>query len=471
MKKLLPLLISAAIGTLSTHAWADNLNEIYTLAKKNDPTVLNAAATKDSTVEAINSTRASLLPQINLNGDVGRGVGNTVTLQQAGSGTTTGNTWDASIKLTQTLYDRSSWIDLTSAEKNARKADATYAAAQQDLMIRTATAYFDVLKAKDNLAFVQAEKASVGRQLEQTKQRFDVGLSAITDVQNAQADYDSVLADEVTAQNNLVNSYEGLREITGQEPSHLAVLDTKRFSASKPSMTITQLLDEAKNKNLDLLAARISQDIARDKISKQSAGHLPTLSLESGYTQSGKSNSSDPTRDNHLDNATIGLKLSVPIYSGGETTSLTKQAQFDYVAASQSLESTYRTMVKNVRAYYNNINASIGSINAYKQAVVSAKSSLEATEAGFEVGTRTIVDVLNATRSLYQANENLSDARYTYILNVLQLREAVGNLSEADIRDINSGLESASKTAAQKAAADKHSKKPQHHTLAKASAK
>lgn len=463
MKKLLPLLISAAIGTLSTHAWADNLNEIYSLAKKNDPTVLNAAATRDSTVEAVNETRADLLPTIDLT--------NTLATTQDDASGGDFNNWSAKLDLQQKLYDRSSWIALTTSEKSARQAEATYAAAQQDLMIRTATAYFDVLKAKDNLAFVQAEKASVGRQLEQTKQRFDVGLSAITDVQNAQADYDSVLADEVTAQNNLVNSYEGLREITGQEPSHLAVLDTERFSASKPSLTITQLLDEAKNKNLDLLAARISQDIARDNISKASSGHLPTLNLETSYTKGEQFDSNSPATDSTTGQLYAGLTLKVPVYSGGKTTSQTKQAEFDYVAASQSLESTYRTMVKNVRAYYNNINASIGSINAYKQAVVSAKSSLEATEAGFEVGTRTIVDVLNATRSLYQANENLSDARYTYILNVLQLREAVGNLSEADIRDINAGLESASKAAAQKAAADKHSKKPQHHTLAKASAK
>ncbi len=445
MKKLLPLLISAAIGTVSTSSWAENLTEIYNQAKKNDPTLLSSAATRDSTVEAVNSTRGSLLPQINLTGQA----------QVNRSGTSNyvdNNSWTSTLGITQTLYDRASWIELTTAQKNARKADATYAAAQQDLIIRTATAYFDVLKAKDNLAFVQAEKASVGRQLEQTKQRFDVGLSAITDVQNAQADYDSVLASEITAKNDLLNSYEGLREITGQEPTHLAVLDTERFSASKLPESLDQLLAQAKKKNLSLLAARITQDIARDNISEESAGHLPTLSAIGGYTTSGVSDADVYTSNSHSGNAYAGLKLTVPIYSGGSVNSLTKQAEYDYIASSQDLESTYRSVVANVRAYYNNVNASIGSISAYKQAVVSAKSSLEATEAGFEVGTRTIVDVLNATQSLYEANENLSDARYTYIINVLQLKEYVGVLSEQDVLDINAGLESATKAAQQKAA-------------------
>nr|WP_284676544.1 outer membrane channel protein TolC [Vibrio sinus] len=458
MKKLLPLLISAAIGTVSTSSWAENLTEIYNQAKNNDPTLLSSAATRDSTVEAVNSTRATLLPQINLTGQVDRVTGSQVSTVQADSGSLAGNTWTSTLGFTQTLYNRSSWIDLTTAEKNARKADATYAAAQQDLMMRTATAYFDVLKAKDNLAFVQAEKASVGRQLEQTKQRFDVGLSAITDVQNAQADYDTVLANEITAKNDLVNSYEGLREITGQEPSHLSVLDTQRFSANKLPESLDQLLAEAKKKNLSLLAARISQDIARDDIKNAEAGHLPTLSLEGGYTNAGQSDGSRTTTDYHKDQANIGLKLSVPIYSGGSVTSLTKQAEYNYIAASQDLESTYRSVVANVRLYYNNVNASIGSIQAYKQSVISAKSSLEATEAGFEVGTRTIVDVLSATQSLYQANENLADARYSYILNVLQLKESVGILSEQDILDVNAGLESATKAAQQKLAAEKAEK-------------
>ena len=308
-----------------------------------------------------------------------------------------------------------------------------------------ATAYFDVLRAQDNLEFVQAEKAAVGRQLEQTKQRFEVGLSAITDVHDAQAQYDSVLADEVLAENELINSYEGLREITGVEHSNLYVLDIERFSASKSETPVDTLLKEAEQKNLTLLSSRITKDIAKDNISLQSSGHLPSLTLDGGYTLAEQKNSDVSSQDFDSDNFNIGLNLSVPIYSGGATSSLTKQAEFDFVAASQNLEASYRSVVKDVRAFNNNINASIGALRAYEQTVVSAKSALEATEAGFDVGTRTIVDVLDSTRNLYDANKNLSDARYNYILSVLQLREAVGTLNEQDILDINAGLKVASK--------------------------
>lgn len=308
------------------------------------------------------------------------------------------------------------------------------------MILRVSQAYFEVLRAQDNLVFVRAEKAAVGRQLEQTKQRFEVGLSAITDVHDAQAQYDAVLADEVLAENDLINSYESLREITGQEHKNLNVLDTNRFSATRTNSPAETLIDEAKTKNLSLLSARISQDIARDNISLASSGHLPTLSLDGGYNYGDTSNSA---RDNTTDNFNIGVNLAVPLYTGGNVTSQTKQAEFAYVAASEDLEAQYRSVVKDVRAQNNNINASIGALKAYEQSVVSARSALEATEAGFDVGTRTIVDVLDATRRLYDANKNLSDARYNYILSVLQLRQAVGTLSEQDILDVDAGLKPA----------------------------
>ncbi|MFM2590871.1 outer membrane channel protein TolC [Vibrio sp. TBV020] len=436
MKKLLPLFISAALGGLSTNAFADTLADIYNQAKENDPTLLSAAAQRDAAFEAVTSSRASLLPTIGLTAgyDINRGDRNSVSNDSDG--------WNAGINFTQELYDRSSWITLDTSEKTARQSDASFAATQQALILRVSTAYFDVLRAQDNLEFVQAEKAAVGRQLEQTKQRFEVGLSAITDVHDAQAQYDAVLADEVLAQNSLVNSYEGLREITGQEHSNLDVLDTDRFSASKTSTAIDALVEEAQQKNLSLLAARIKQDIAKDDISNASSGHLPTLNLKGGYNLT---DTSADSGDVETDNFNVGIQLDVPLYTGGATTSLTKQAEFNYVAASQDLEATYRSVVKDVRAFNNNISASIGALRAYEQTVVSAQSALEATEAGFDVGTRTIVDVLDSTRRLYDANKSLSNARYDYILSVLQLRQAVGTLSEQDILDINAGLKTASK--------------------------
>ncbi|EML0424799.1 efflux RND transporter outer membrane protein VpoC [Vibrio parahaemolyticus] len=441
MKKLLPLFISAALGSISSSAWADSLAEIYDLAKQNDPQLLSVAAQRDRAFEAITSSRSALLPQINLTAGYNLTRGDTKYDSNLISDVSNdSNALTAGVNFSQELYNRASWITLDTAEKSARQADATYAAAQQGLILRVSQAYFEVLRAQDNLVFVRAEKAAVGRQLEQTKQRFEVGLSAITDVHDAQAQYDAVLADEVLAENDLINSYESLREITGQEHKNLNVLDTNRFSATRTNSPAETLIDEAKTKNLSLLSARISQDIARDNISLASSGHLPTLSLDGGYNYGDTSNSA---RDNTTDNFNIGVNLAVPLYTGGNVTSQTKQAEFAYVAASEDLEAQYRSVVKDVRAQNNNINASIGALKAYEQSVVSARSALEATEAGFDVGTRTIVDVLDATRRLYDANKNLSDARYNYILSVLQLRQAVGTLSEQDILDVDAGLKPA----------------------------
>ncbi|ASI97424.1 outer membrane channel protein TolC [Vibrio rotiferianus] len=439
MKKLLPLFISAALGSMSTSALADSLAEIYDLAKQNDPQLLSVAAQRDAAFEAINSSRSALLPQINLTAGYNLTRGDTD--PDAGSSISNDkNVLSAGVGFSQELYNRASWITLDTAEKTARKSDASYAATQQGLILRVSQAYFEVLRAQDNLVFVRAEKAAVGRQLEQTKQRFEVGLSAITDVHDAQAQYDAVLADEVLAENSLINSYESLREITGQEHKNLNILDTARFSASPSNATAEALLDQAKTENLSLLSARISQDIARDNISLASSGHLPTLSLDGGYNYSDQAES---INDNTTDGFNIGVNLAVPLYTGGNITSKTKQAEFAYVAASEDLEKEYRSVVKDVRAQNNNINASIGALKAYEQSVVSAKSALEATEAGFDVGTRTIVDVLDSTRRLYDANKNLSNARYDYILSVLQLRQAVGTLSEQDVLDVDAGLKPA----------------------------
>ncbi|MGJ7095269.1 outer membrane channel protein TolC [Vibrio hannami] len=433
MKKLLPVLISATLGSASSLALAEDLAEIYNLAKENDPTLLRSAATRDAAFEAITSSRSTLLPQINLT------AGYDISRSDLNSASAENNTLSAGVNFSQELYQRSSWITLDQAEKSARQSDAAYAAEQQNLILRVATAYFEVLRAQDSLEFVRAEKAAVARQLEQTKQRFEVGLSAITDVHDAQAQYDTVLASEVVSENSLINSYESLREITGQAHTNLDILDTDRFSANRLTESPEALLEQAQTKNLTLLTARIAQDIARDNISLASSGHLPSLTLDGGYNYSDVSQT--PTNTDYDGGVfNIGLNLAVPLYTGGNITSQVKQAEFNYVAASEDLEASYRGIVTTVRSSYNNVNASIGTIKAYEQSVVSAKSALEATEAGFDVGTRTIVDVLDSTRSLYDANRNLSDARYNYVISILNLKQAVGTLSEQDILDISAGL-------------------------------
>lgn len=431
--KITPLILLAIASSVK----ADTLTEIYDLAKQNDPQLLKASAQRDSAFEAINSTRSALLPQIDLTAGYA--------YQDSDRHTTDGSTTDLSLGLSQSIYDRSSWIALTISEKSAREADARYASTQQQVIYNVAEAYFNVLRAEDDLRFIQAEKQAVAKQLMQTEQRFDVGIAPITDVQDARAQYDSVLAQEIQAKNNVENEYEELRAITGQQANNLAVLDTARFSTSLPSKNADQLVAQATNENLDLLANRIQKDVAKEQISLAQSGHLPTISLTSDYSYTKNYNEpNDPVTGAQMDDDenlfNLGISIDLPVYSGGRITSEAKQAEYQFVSASQDLESTFREVQKDVRAINNNIRSSIGSIQAYKQSVISAESALTATQEGFNVGTRTIVDVLESTQNVYQANKNLSDARYQYILSQVQLKQAIGTLSEQDIVDINAGL-------------------------------
>lgn len=435
MKKILPLLIGVSLSSFSVNA--EDLLQIYQQAKESDAQILQAAAQKDAAFSSKDISRATLLPQINLTAGYNLSRNSKANIKTGVSDT---NTLSAGVGLSQELYSRSSWVNLDISEMNARKADAQYALAQQGLIVRVSNAYFNVLRAMDNLDFVRAEKKAVARQLEQTKQRYEVGLSAITDVHDARAQYDSVLAQEILAENNLTNSYENIREITGKSYTKFSTLNTKTFSPTRPDQKIEELVKQAEEQNLSLLASRIDRDISKLNIKLANSGHMPSLRLSAGYDIIDQTNKTDSQRSIDYNLLTGGINLVLPIYAGGRVSSQVDQAEYGFVASSQALEGTFRATSRDVRAFYNNINASFGTLRAFGQTVISAKSALEATEAGFEVGTRTIVDVLNATRRLYDANRNLSNARYDYILSVLQLRLAVGTLSEQEIVDINKGL-------------------------------
>lgn len=338
----------------------------------------------------------------------------------------------------------SKWRALTLQEKSAGIQDVTYQTDQQTLILNTATAYFNVLNAIDVLSYTQAQKDAVYRQLDQTTQRFNVGLVAITDVQNARSQYDTVLANEVTARNNLDNAVEQLRQVTGNYYPELASLNVDGFKTNKPQ-AVNALLKEAENRNLTLLQARLSQDLAREQIRQAQDGHLPTLDLTastgvSDTSYSGSKTNSSQYDDSNMGQNKIGLSFSLPLYQGGMVNSQVKQAQYNFVGASEQLESAHRSVVQTVRSSFNNINASISSINAYKQAVVSAQSSLDAMEAGYSVGTRTIVDVLDATTTLYNAKQQLANARYTYLINQLNVKSALGTLNEQDLVALNNTL-------------------------------
>lgn len=439
MKKLLPILIGLSLSGFSTLSQAENLMQVYQQARLSNPELRKSAADRDAAFEKINEARSPLLPQLGLGADY------TYSNGYRDANGVNSNATSASLQLTQSIFDMSKWRALTLQEKSAGIQDVTYQTDQQTLILNTATAYFNVLNAIDVLSYTQAQKDAVYRQLDQTTQRFNVGLVAITDVQNARSQYDTVLANEVTARNNLDNAVEQLRQVTGNYYPELASLNVDGFKTNKPQ-AVNALLKEAENRNLTLLQARLSQDLAREQIRLAQDGHLPTLDLtastgvsDTSYNGS-KTNNNAQYDDSNMGQNKIGLTFSLPIYQGGMVNSQVKQAQYNFVGASEQLESAHRSVVQTVRSSFNNINASISSINAYKQAVVSAQSSLDAMEAGYSVGTRTIVDVLDATTTLYNAKQQLANARYTYLINQLNVKSALGTLNEQDLVALNNTL-------------------------------
>lgn len=447
-KTLTSIFIGLTCLSVSSLSYAEDLVSIYEQAKANDPVVLKAQALYRASEEDIEIARSVLLPQIAAYGaytdtSTDTYVPSTEFTQSiSGNVDTERKSYGASLSME--LYHHDSWLNLSNAKKSAHRSDLTYQLAKQDLILRVTEAYFNVLSAIDDLGFATAEKKAIERQLEQTKQRFSVGLTAITDVHEAQAQYDESVTEEIRAQNSVYSAEEALRVVTNVYPKNLNPLNTKRFSTSTP---IPNSADEwqklAEVKNLGLIAEKVTVDIAKENINIATAGHYPTLDLSGSYTNSKDTVNSDNFPKYHepdLDSHSIGVTLTVPIYTGGATSSSVRQAQSYYVAASQDLQGTHREVIRNTRNAYNTVRATISGIKALEQSVISAESALKATEAGFEVGTRTIVDVLDSTRNLYDARRNLSNTRYRYIVSVLFLKKSGGTITEADLESINLGL-------------------------------
>ncbi len=441
MKKTLSTLIIAMSAACSS-ANADDLLSVYQQALLNDPVVLKSQAQFMIVQEDIVQARAALLPQITLSG--GYNTGERESYIQKSKLDTEFSSLTYGANLNMQLYHHDSWLRLNNAEKVAHQSDLSYQIAKQNLIVRVTDAYFNLLSAKDDLVFTTAEKEAIARQLEQTKQRFSVGLTAITDVYEAQAQYDNAVTEQIRTQNAIYRAEEELRVITDAYPQNVSTLNTERFSTNTP---VPNSADEwqvtAEAKNLSLISSRVGIDIAQDTIDIARAGHYPTLDFGANYNADDDESSinNGPTIDNPaVDSYSLGVQLSVPIYSGGATQSSVRKAQNNFVLASQDLSLTHRNVVRNTRNAYNTVIAAISGIKAFEQSVLSAQKALEATEAGFEVGTRTIVDVLNSTRNLYNAKRNLSSLRYAYITNILTLKQNAGTITDEDISAINSGL-------------------------------
>lgn len=431
--KFLAVALTMGLGLSVVPAQATDLTDIYRLALENDPRLLRAAAERDSAKSSVDVSRAEWYPQISY----GLGYNNV----DSSTSTRDGTFYSHSISLSQTLFNLGTWKGTAITEKQAYQAEVNYLLERQQLMLRVTDAYFAVLQAQDSLEFVQAEKRAIERQLEQTKHRFSVGLTAITDVHEAQAQFDNAVAREIQAENAVEIALEGLREITGRQHSDIARLNTERFDPVRPDPRgVEQWITLAHDRNLQLLISRSGLEIADQRIELARTGHYPRVNLSASYSDSNSQISELSNISRIRNNREIGVQLNLPLYSGGGTIASTERARSDYIAVSQTLEENRRLVERTVRSSYFDVVASISSIRAFEQAVVSAESALNATQVGLEVGTRTIVDVLDSTRNLFNARRNLSEARYTYVNRILALYQASGIISENDLITINDGL-------------------------------
>lgn len=415
-------------------ATADDLVSVYQLALEADPVHQAAIAAHAAALEVLPQSRAALLPNVALRGDVSRD-----RFDPRGSGDTsyaTNQTY--SLGLRQPIYQRERFVQLEQADSRVAQADAQLLASEQDLILRVATRYFLVLGAQDNLEFVQADKQAIERTLDQAQQRFEVGLAAITDTLEAQARYDIAVSDEINAEKLLADAREALRELTNQLPVAPEILQPEIPLLAPDPTDQDQWVTAAVEQNPLVLAARAATETARQEIEVQRSGHYPSLDMIADYsyrdTQFG---GFTPLERN---DSAIGLELNVPIYQGGLVSSQTRQSRELYNQAREEQLQQRRAAERQTRDNYRGVISGISKVKALLNAVRSNEKAVEAAEAGFEVGTRTIVDVLDAQRELLRARRDHARSRYDYLLDTLRLKQASGILEETDLAQINNWL-------------------------------
>jgi outer membrane protein len=467
MKRLLTL-----IGCfVSFHAAsAADLVAVYQRALQNDPQLREAEANRLAALESKPQALAALLPQLTGSGAISRerdtGSSNTVesvtvpggpnfleSFPFTGHTTTDNHKWG--VDLRQNIFRWENWVALQRADSQVAQAEADYQAAQQDLIARVAQRYFDVLAAQDDLDAQEGALASVSRQLEQAETRYEVGLIAVTDVQEARASHDSSAAAVIAAKRQVSSAQELLREITG-DPFDTLARPIEPFELTNPDpISEDRWVDMALQQNLSLVSSRLAADIARENVSSARGGHYPSLDLVgSGYKARSNGNSINtdgtPYGSSSLDQTqrTIGLQLTFPLYSGGMVSSQVRQAVYQQRAAKERVERVARQTEHDARDSYLGVISEISRVKALRRAVESNATALNATESGYQAGTRTAVDVLESRRLWIQAQTDYSRSRYDYMMNVLKLQQAAGILSEQSLNRLNVLLKDPSPTAA-----------------------
>jgi outer membrane protein len=443
-----PLVFALALALLPASAFAEDLLQTYELARGGDPQLSAAESQRLATKEGAVQARAAMLPQIDGSASVTR----TIPVDQSvfvdtdgdGEGDTEVDVEGSTSRRfgvdgSQMVFDFSRINTLRSQKAISRAADFQLDSAGDDLVTRTSQAYFNVLVAMETLAAAEAQEAALKKQFDFADKRLEVGLAPITDVHEARAQYDAARANTIVTRNALEDAYQALTEITGQPIANLKALPQDFQPALPSSQGVDEWIAAAIDNNPDLKAQEFFLESANADIQTARSGHLPTLYLGAGYsdtkTISGNDFSTSGSDGNRGGN--VGLTLSVPIFSGGATSSRVRQAVAQRDVTQDQLEQTRRALVRNTRNAYQTLVAGVSEVEARRSAVTSARAAYEASQVGLEVGTRTVLDVLVNQQTLFNAEREYALSRYNFLQNRLLLEQAAGSLEIDDVQDVN----------------------------------
>ena len=426
----------ALAAALSGPLGAADLLEVYNQAKAYDAQFASARAALEAGREKYPQGQAGLLPTVNAAANTfwnRAEIRDTNQLFQYNS-----NGW--SVQLTQPLFRWQNWEQFKQGELQVVQAEATFGAAGQDLIVRVAQAYFDILNANDNLEFVKANKAAIAEQLAQAKRNFEVGTATITDTNEAQARFDLAVAQEIAAVNDLEVKRRALQLLVGEVQPTLAPLNPK-FELDAPSPNnMDEWVARAQDQNFNVQAQEAVLEISKREVNRQRAGHLPTVDIVGNYSENTNQNLAVLAPRRTIDQSQIGVQVNVPIFAGGSVLSRTREAVALQEKARQDLENVRRTAVLEARRSFLNVSNGLAQVKALDQALVSSETSLQSNRVGYEVGVRINLDVLNAVQQVFSTKRDLAKARYDTIVNGFKLKQAAGNLTEEDVQRANALL-------------------------------
>jgi outer membrane protein len=430
-----------AAEDLSSQVRQQSLLDIYHQAMAHDPTLASALSANKAAQEIIEQGKALYRPTVNFNADANT---SRTDIRYLNGVTPPGNSsfenYKAAVEARQPIYRKQNLVQMDQTKTQVSQADKQYHLSQQDLILRSTQAYFDVLIAQDKIELIGAQKTAILSQLDQAKATFDVGTATITDVNEAQARFDLIVAQEIAAVNEYEIAKRSVEAITGEMPSKLATVKSN-IQVAALNQTMQDWQQVAVQNNLNIQIQQDALKLAEQEVERANAGHLPTLDAVASISDSYSNGSPSVfSTGNDLKSATIGLQLQVPLYAGGAISSRARQAVLNKQKAQDDLDIARRQTDLETQRAYLNLSTTIAQVKALDQALISSQSQLDSTKLGYEVGVRTSVDVLNAQQQLFSAKRDLLQARYNYLVNIIRLKAASGLVSEPDLQDINQQL-------------------------------